>query len=285
MRNEVFIVNPRNKIKGMTLLEIMLVLAIAASMILMGIQLYQSSETEKNYFVLKTNVDLLFQAMKGYYQTECDLYFSENGSVGSKGALTFNPANAPIPPAFASISFDVTTVNRYIASTWPRYTSVVYDNSSEAASYFAQFNPLTGTNKKTYACWYFGSGSPVCDPASTLSSSNIVLWQAQIAVKMKDPAKTTYYVGIAGADCAVDTIPSDAPVNCATGGVTMGVSANYMVWQRLPSFSSPNIRSPNWISNPVVKEFKLQYTHDPMYELYNPSATLPDMYQYYYCGG
>lgn len=284
----------RHKIKGMTLLEVMLVLAIAASMILLGLNMYQTASIEKDYLLLKANVDFLFQAMKSYYQTECDNYFFPNGSVSRKGKLTFNSNDASTPSDFAPVTFDVTTVNNYIATSWPRYTSVVaLDTVSKI--YLAQFNPTTNANNNAYVCSSYTTGSPQCSSPIPITDSSIVLWQSQIAVKMRDPAKTTYYVAMAGADCAVNTIPSGAPIDCSTG-VAMGSSAQYMVWQRMPSFSSRNIRSSHWISNPATKEFKLQYTHDPMYELYNPSAAPmqnpnnssaapTEVYKYYYCGG
>lgn len=258
------------KSQGMTLLEIMLVLAIATSIILMGVKAYQSYNTEKDYFILKANVDLLFQAMKGYYQVECNLYNSMNSSLRADGVLTSIPASN-------YVTFDVSTVGNYVATNWPRNVSVV--KTSGTGSYKAQFNYIPGGSKN--ACVVDKTdGQTKC---SSIAGSNIMVWQSQIAVEMKDPTKTTYYVSMVGADCAVNDIST--PVQCATQGVALGASARYMVWQRLPSFSSEEVRSSFWLSNPVLKQFNLQYTHDPMYEMYNSNATPTNVYKYYYCGG
>jgi type II secretory pathway pseudopilin PulG len=256
----------RNNEKGMTLLETLLVLAITTSVILMAMKMFQSNKTEKDYLILKTNVDLLFQAMKGQYHAECDANF-----VFTHQTVPYN--------------FPTTTANvtKYIETTWPQYTSVVAAGASNTV-YFAQFNYKPGGVKNVYTCSYFGSGVPVCsNPASnTIANSNVRVHQAQIVVKMRDPTKTTYYLGITGATCAINSFPTNAVVNCASSAVASGQPAAYMVWQRLPSFSSPDVTSAHWLSNPVVKEFKLQYTHDPMYEMFNPEdPTITD----YMCGG
>ncbi len=274
----------KHKITGMTLLEVMLVFAIAAALILAGLRVYQSSERDKNYLILRSNVDFLFQAMKQYYQQQCDLFFSTEGAINGKGDLTFSPDGASTE--FNTTKFDVTKMKNYMDFPWPRYVSVVVNDTVDK-TYFAQFNPSTSSinaNKNAYVCSSFRTGKPECSAPTQITGSSIVLWQSQIAVKMRDPSTTTYYVAMAGADCAVNTVPTDAPVDCSAG-VAMGTSAQYMVWQRMPSFSTPNVRSSHWISNPVTKEFKLQYTHDPMYELYNPDALPTDVYKYYYCGG
>lgn len=277
----------RHKISGMTLIEVILVLAIAASLILAGLRMYQSSKTDNDYLILRSNVDFLFQAMKGYYQQECDLYFSTtNGSsfISKRGTLTFNPSGGtPATDFSAPIRFDVTTVNNYIDLPWPRFVSVVALDTP-VNTYFAQFNYNVGTNKNYYVCSSYATGTPQCSNPQPISGSNIVLWQSQIVVKMKDPTSTTYYLANTGADCAVNTYAPGDIIDCSQG-LTLGQSAQYMVWQRMPSFASQDVRSSLWVSNPVTKEFKLQYTHDPMYEMYNPGGAPSDVYTYYYCGG
>lgn len=271
-----------HKASGMTLIETILVLAIAASLVLLGFSMYRSAETDNSYRVLQANVDFLFQAMKGYYQQQCDLAFSSQGTLGSGGALTFNPSGGT--SGSVSVLFDVTTVQNYTDFVWPQSAKVVASGKANKV-YFAQFNPTSATNNKNaYACSTYATGKAQCLNPMPITNSNIVLWQSQIVVKMKDPSKTTYYLAKAGADCAVNTYSIGNIVNCASG-VSFGNSALYMVWQRMPSFASPNIQSSLWGSNPVLKEFKLQYTHDPMYEMYNPSAVPSSVYRSYYCGG
>jgi hypothetical protein len=261
---------------GITLLEAMLVLAIAASIILAGLNVYRTYETDKEYFILKTNVDLLFVAMKNYYQQECNLYFDKSGTIIETGKLVFTPGN------YASVAFDVSTANQYLSVGWPRMTSLTSRVPTNA--YLAQFNPNVTGIKNAYVCFKPGN-TVICDAPLPILSSNIILWQSQIAVRMNDPKKASYYVAKAGADCAVNSIPTNGPVNCATSGIPIGGQASYLVWQRMPSFSSSNVSTPHWMRNPVLKIFKLQYTHDPMYELSNPNASPAEVYKSYLCGG
>lgn len=270
------------RLRGLTLLETMLVLAIAASIILMGLKQYELQDTEKNYLLLKYNVEELFQGLKQYYQVNCDDMVSASGTVTRKGTLSPHspqPVNTSLP-----FPVSITTLQPYLQKDWPRYAPVV-ENPSGISSYIAQFNPSSPPpERNAYACQYFGSGAPQCtDPLQrNIVNSKILLWQAQVAVKMLDPSKTIAYVGVVGADCAVNDLPSDRPINCSTDAVKEG-NAVYMVWQRLPSFASTTIKSAHQIANPVAKQFKLQYTHDPMYEMYNQNSGTN--YQYYLCGG
>lgn len=253
----------------------MLVLAIASAIIVMGIRQYQLWQIERDYLVLKYNVDVLFQGLKQYYQANCDDQ-TTGYDIVIKGKLSPSTIPDPINPVKVDIATDI----QPMLTSWPRYTSII--DTSIDTGFYAQFNPNTRGIKNAYACWYFGSGSPECNAPTPIQESKIILWQVQVVVKMRDPTKTVAYSGTAGADCVVDTFnPGDA-IDCSMGITTPGTSAAYMVWQRLPSFSSSNIRSSHWLSDPMGKILKLQYTHDPMYEMYNEGKTT---HQNYLCGG
>lgn len=269
------------KIKGVTLPEFLLVLAIGMAVIVMGLRQYQARQKENNYRILRNNVENLFVAMKNYYYVNCP----ENGTLYPKQQ----------PSMLVPVPVTKTDLTAYFSRTWPLFSSVVYhgeqteekeENAAadsgykSEASYLAQFNPIDYTNKNAYVCNYFGTDPVACSQPEPIPSSKVLLWQAQVAVLMANPAETVAYLGVSGADCAVNEVPTDIGVDCSTG-ITEGEAA-YLVWQRLPSFASPELKTVHWLSNPRVKMLNLQYTHDPMYENYNPSDT---SYQYYVCGG
>ena len=55
--------------KGVTLIEVMLVLAIASLLILLGIRQYQSYKGDINIKQFNYDIDKIFKAMKEFYST------------------------------------------------------------------------------------------------------------------------------------------------------------------------------------------------------------------------
>lgn len=264
-----------NTQRGITLFELIIVLVIATSIILMGFQRYQMWKIEQNFLVLKYNVNVLFQGLKQYYQANCDDQ-TTGYDIVKAGALSPSTLTDPLEPQVIAIDDIAKTL-----SAWPRPTYIV--DASVNSGYDAQFNPFTTAERKAYACSYFGSSPPQCEvPPSVINNTNIILWQAQVVVKMRDPSTTMAYLGTVGADCAVNTFNPGDVIDCSKGIASMDEDAQYLVWQRLPSFTVTDMRSSQWLSEPLTKILKLQYTHDPMYEMYNENDT---RHRNYLCGG
>ena len=118
------------RISGMTLLEVMLVLAIMASFVLFAINQYQQFRLEASFIDIKKNVDVLFQAMGRFYQGNCR-NLSDYSIASAKGVVpTITPgALAPSPkgPLDYSTSnltypMDITTqlmTPHYLPNNWP----------------------------------------------------------------------------------------------------------------------------------------------------------------------
>jgi hypothetical protein len=106
----------------------------------------------------------------------------------------------------------------------------------------------------------------------------VVFWEIQVTVKLSDPNAGVRLKGVLGADCFSDT---------ATDCNASVQKPSYLIWKRVPAFASPKTTSILWGSLSDFKEFTMQYTHDPMYELSNPNGyagtTTSDYY--YLCGG
>lgn len=262
------------KLNGITLLEAMLALGIATTIVLLGIKNYTQYKRDRDAFALKYNVDMIFQAMRNYYYANC-----ANPTPASTNSPTLAPSNNPSNPFPITITTDLAD---YLGTNW--YAANPLINSSFGnAGYAVQFNRVTPSATRVENFCYFYPNttqtSPSCGSLPN-SSAIIYLWVAQVVVQVRDTRMTLALKGLTGADCALTTYSASSIVDCSLG-VTSGNPA-YLVWQHLPSFASPKMSSDLWSVAPTVKEFNLQYTNDSLGELV--SATYAGT-QYYLCGG
>ncbi len=265
-------VNPLRKSQGITLIETMLALAIAISIILFSIRQYTQYKRERDIQLLAYHVDILFQAMRNYYYANC----------GNLTTPTLAPTSSYTPPNPFPISI-ITDLESYIDQGWQRGDPSI-DTSFGESGYAVQFNRMisTQTKRQETFCYYF-AGQPQSCAALANNNAELYLWLAQIVVKMRDSAMTLAYKGMLNASCAIaDFSPDTATVvDCNTEGVTSGKPA-YLVWQKLPSFVSPKMNSNLWAMMPYLKAFNLQYTHDRQAELISTDYAGS---KYYLCGG
>lgn len=256
---------------GITLLELLLVLAIAATVTVLGFRFYQSLALNANIEQVKSSVELLFSGVANYYQSVC-----KNNTILPGTSTT---------PKVINISTDMTGFIDPALINNP-----LIDQTSTPTSmkgYYIQLNPITNS-MRTYACWNFGSSTtsvtcsnnpqPSAPSPQVIPSKQAIIWKAQVAVKLANTLNADTYKNLMGADCT-STI--------AAGGGVAPCSANtpgqYLVWERLPSLASPQTNAGSWGYKPVLKQFNLQYTHDQMLELSGSTAAGGD--QYYQCGG
>lgn len=281
--------------KGATLLEVMLALAISAVVVAMSLRMYQSYKIESEFDQLQANVNALFDAMGQFYKVNCrGVYSNSSGGMtslsSSNGAL--NPARTDIllslvDPYAVSIATDLIPLAPDLAKYLPQNPLV--DSTVGEGGYVLQFNPsvdLPGTNCSNMSC---GQASPtqVTLPADQTTNTVFALkWSMQVAVKLKNPALANLYQLRMKAEC-VSEQSSFTPPN---GGIAVtscdaSPSANgFLVWERLPSFSSSETLSPYWVMMPTLKLMNTQYTHDQMFEFSNGDQTGNNT-QFYLCGG
>ena len=112
-----------------------------------------------------------------------------------------------------------------------------------------------------------------------------VVWVIQISAAIVSTANISALQHETGADC-VSSVGNGGSVLPCNPTPTPG---NYLVWERLPSLASPAMSSRNWLTMPGLKGFKLQYTHDQMFEISNQTYIddgVSGVSQgYYTCGG
>lgn len=262
-----------NESRGVTLLEVMLVLLIGSFLLLLAVRQYEQYQLEQYALQLKYNVDSLLQAMSYFYRANC-----ATGKLSPSQLSPFPPTQLTYP-----LSLNNNDFAGYLPDNWQPMNPLV-DNNANDNGYFTQFNFFQIGQKNATACftfWSSGNTPAGCNTSTAIPNTMVVGWQIQVVVKMINPQTTTNYLGLTGADCAIDAsnLPANKIVNCSNNS-TSG-SPTYLVWQRSPSFATPTVSANDWMATPRLKMFNAQYTHDAMFELYMNNSSP----YYYLCGG
>lgn len=258
---------------GVTLIELMLVMAVGGAILLMGMNFYQSIQTQQYFRDLQANVDQIFLGMGKYYRANCRLQKTPEGlAVPGLGTLDPNTNNANIVP----VSINQDLVNNGFLETAPIFNALVDPN--DPASYIAQFN-LTITSRSITPCFNLSNtvATQTCSNAMTAANLKNYIWTEQVAVKVIDQDNVQLYQRTLNATCT-STLAGNSVVPCnqSTGGP-------YLVWERLPSVRAPQLESSDWLLRPLIKEFLLQYTNDDFYVVSGASSS--NTTNYYLCGG
>src|SRR3990167_2055485 len=223
---------------GVTLLEVLFVLAIGASLLMIGLRQYFTFKLDADVAQVKANVDKIFQAMAFYYYANCTGEYLYRTS--STCAARLDPRctgyisnNIPI-----NIQSDLAT-NGYL-DKWPLPISPILGTGG-SNGYIAQFNwsQTTRTVSK-------GTGS------GTYNVGTIITWQAQVAVNIKNSAQAELYKNLLGGDCT-SSLSGNLIAPCSSNS-----SGPYVVWARLPSTITSN--TPGWSAMPLIKQFNQMYT-------------------------
>ncbi len=284
---------------GITLLEMILVLAIAASLMTLGVRVYNQFQFQANEQKIMGNVNQLFLALEGFYFANCRQALDVNSNPQSPGRL--DPAVIDGSGIKENIILDVNTdiiTPQFIpAANW-QPNNPLLDNTPSNQGYNIQFNRVLVNNSdpsmSVYACT--GATPPAyCDATNgaVLSAtdnppsaqSHAVTWVVQVAVKLSDNLTSAQWV----------QIQNDLSATCISSASGSGVAActtspsagGYLVWTRTPSYFSQHISSDYWTATPYVKEFNMQYTNDGMATLSGVTNETQNWYNplNYLCGG
>ncbi|HSW70178.1 MAG TPA: type II secretion system protein [Gammaproteobacteria bacterium] len=283
-------------VRGITLLEIMLVLAIAISLFAFSLKVYEQFKFQADEQKILANVNQLFQGLEGMYYASCRRVLDTDSTIQSNGMLDPIVADSGGSSKVLSVRKDLITPGFISSASW-QPNNPLLDNTTTEQGYFIQFNRVQpgGTDPvmSVFTCTGFGS-PPMCDTRgeAVLSSSSppsaqsrVVLWTAQVAVKLNDSLTNTQWTQLKNdmnADC-ISTLSGDIITPCTSSPSQSG----YLVWTRMPSAYHPNITSDYWTSTPYVKQFNQQYTNDPMATLSGVTDEAGNWYNpfNYLCGG
>lgn len=254
--------------RGFTLLETMLVAGIAAAVVALSIQQYQSYKRDSNVQQVLYNVDQLFQAASYYYQANCRNQVNSSTGVPIAGTGALDPSNNPVTPTF--IDPNALLAQNYLSQA-VNTNPIVYFNatSSLMKSYIVQFNLMTPSQQRLIPL--SGGG--------TANGGTIYVWKIQIAVRMKTAATAKQYLQLLGGNCLSHLVGSIV-TPCPAVPVAPGANDDYVVFERLPSLPSTNANSGMNATNATVKQFNQQYTTMPILYLTGTGAGS----QNYLCG-
>lgn len=245
-----------NKQKGMTILETLLVFAIAATFVITGMRMYMTFKNDNDVMQLRGIVDTLFVGMASYYQEICFGRY-DNSLNFTPGIL--NPQYSP--SALWPVSPSTLISKQYLPNNNIPPNSLV-DTTDPSGGYVLRYN-RDAVPPSRYADLSSGGSTPV---------GNIIVWRIQVAVKLKPGLDANAYLKLSGADCLSSSysISGVSYVYPCSSNKT----GSYLVWERLPSYASPQGSSILRILNPSLKQFQQMYTTYPMtYLLYSKPST------------
>lgn len=250
------------KIQGITLLEILLVMAISSAIIVFGIQQYNSYQNNLYQNQLRHNVDSLFQGLANYYRANCIEYQNTSGAAIKPGLIDPDVYAVPFPIDIDNDLATIQSITPGFLSGWPFQENPLVDG------YVVQFN-WTHPNLR-YQKLSDGTTMPI---------GTIYLLTAQVAVHLSPMAlkNANAYKQLLAADCLSDVGSTPGVVSPCTSAST----GEYLVWERLPSFGSPSTTTDLWPGMPLVNQFLQMYTTYPMNTLTNKTTTN----QGFWCNG
>lgn len=278
-------IRSRNKQTGVSLVEVLLVLAIGAAILFASIKQYQIFRSGADVEQVKYNVDTIFHAMSQFYSVNC------NGTTAVRnGTYTFTPGmlNPTYSPAPANpFPVNITTLlqqNGYLTQVIP--INPIVNSSGPATNsyngYVAQFNQsqvvqtrsvcVTGVNATGI------TAATGCTQAKQVGTA--IIWKAQVAVLIKNTAAAQQYLNLLSGDC-LSSLNGTTVRPCSANQ-----PGNYVVWERLPSFATPNAQSDSWETYPALNQFNQLYSTYPTVYLSGMQGKIPNnQTQYFLCGG
>lgn len=249
---------------GITLVEVLLVLVVGVTILVSAFKLYDRLRVDSRILELKSNVDTLFLAAANYYQVNCAKGGTLDPTIATGTVKTIDITTDLITPAFLPASFP------------PSNALVDPAAGPGLKGYVVQFNKYLKPRYQQ-TC----SDPPTCSTLEDTQVGTVVIWQIQIAVKMKNTAaaQLAAYKTYLNADCLATATgtPGSTPL-CSTSP-----TGNYLIFQRLPSavMFNANAQSSFWSINPMAKQFGQMYTSNPITDLTGQDHSTE--YQYFYC--
>jgi type II secretory pathway pseudopilin PulG len=270
---------------GITLIEIMLVLVIAASLLYMGMQQYYSYKRDADVYQVRANVNAIFHGAAKFYRAQCYGSIDPNTRklISGTGLLNLSATPPPTNPYILNIATDLIATGYLPPNTI--VLSPLVDSSVGTDGYVVQFNEYT---QPVNAC-QTGTGAWGPTPAMGCTTNarvgTLVIWKTQIAVQLQDATTAAQYLALLDGDCLSSLESSTTGTTAVTPCANNPVPGNFVVWERLPSASNITLESisPTWISVPTAQRFTSMYqTADTTYLM---SVSHSPEVQYFYCGG
>lgn len=217
--------------RGVTIFELLLVMAIAGSIIMLGISQYTLFRQRAEISQVQFNIETLFQAMNHYYLAHC-----EDDSIFKIG-----PPNKPVQIKVSNLRNEGFLADDALIVV-PNYV-----NPDEDTAYPMQFNPA--------------EQDKIIDGENL---GKVYLWTFQIGLRLADGKRSTNAQSITnakllGADCIVDFNNGSGNPTGVGLGKCISINANvsrYPSWERAPSMSNAAVRKTgSWLMTPLIRQF------------------------------
>lgn len=300
-----------NRQKGLTLLELMLVMAIGSAILVMGLELYSVFDRYRQMNVIRSNVEMIFDAMNGFYRATCNGMMTYNAQTFPSNPANLNEVATPWPgvlnptypggfttpfypygnPSTLLYYFQISPYASPTASakpgSWPSYYLMTFSpyvdisQDSKTPAYVAEFVEFPAQQR--YSC---GSGGCV---ASKIPVGTVINWQERVGVRLIPDTNNMgglspqVYLGLLGGDCLGTYTAKDGLSSCGPGGSGSG---DYVIWARAPSVNRVP-KSDAWLSTHQLILFQQLYTTYPLnYQLSTQGRkqNVMGLPQYYLCG-
>ncbi len=265
--------------QGVTLIEMLLVLVIAAGIMYFGVKQYHLYRLQSDITQVQVNVNSLFNAMSKFYRAQCYGSVDPNNPSASPLAGTGVLRTTTTSPYAIDITKDLFN-NGYLNIQMP--LSPLISPTVGTDGFVAQFNRYTQVVRK---CQDQGSWGPYtsmgCSTNTPPQIGTLVLWKAQVAILLQDPITAQQFKQMMSADC-ISTMQNGIVTPCPGSVSGSGV---FLVWERIPSASTMSIEatSPTQASIPAVQNFTNMYRVSGASSMINISHT-PET-TFFYCGG
>lgn len=251
---------------GVGLTELFLVIIVGAGILYFSILQYLSFKQDSDIMQVRYNVDTLFQAMGRYFQANCNISL-DHPHPDTEVLSAYYPAK------YFAVTLEDLRTNGYLTETLP--DSPLVDYTTASLGYVMQFNQIQPLKERKIGLSPPGTGEAVI--------GQIILWQAQVSVLLKNPDTAPQYQHLLQANCLSQEESAGSNIivtPCANAAPP--ASQIYAVFERQPSLPSEKANSTYWQTNPAVKQFTQMYTTDPILVL--TGGTTPSTTQYYVCG-
>jgi hypothetical protein len=238
------------------MLEVVLALAVAGAITIMGFRTYNYYSFDTHVRYLQQNVETLMNAAAMFYQANCASTLATTTSP-----YVLNITSQLVTPGYLSYPWGEDKIGPIVKTSDPTGGFVVQYNLLPTTSAVMNVDCSSGDCSSTT--------SPKIYPQALVSTLQPLLWEIQVSVKVNtniSSAQMTYILGMTGASCLTNSGSGSTINNCRSPG---SAPYTWIAWTQLPSLASPHSLSPHWLRMPSVKQFNLQYTHDQMFELSN----------------
>ncbi len=256
--------------QGLSLLETMLVLAIAALLVVLSIRQYQAWQADLAVEQVKANVNAIFNAMTYYYRAQCrGAYDPGATNTFMVNGHTYNPYPQVNPG----------TLNPFYAN---EQTKNILNDLMSSGYLTAPFSlsavsPVVDTS--TYEAVFYFLGT-LRRYESTANGNAVMIgdvyqpvMEVGVQLKATQPAVQQAYLRLLNATC----LTSQFPAICPTSGTGSG---SYVVWVKSPSDTMGTY-------DPELAQFNQLYNTYPLMYLTgtaNSTSAPPIEYQGFICG-